>query len=1082
MSTDSRTTSTSSDRREIKPRRQRARPWFPANTTGALIALTCATVLTNITSSGPLRADEPSVADITAEDEAFFEAKIRPLLVARCLECHSGETAEASLRLDTAAGVRAGGEQGPVLDQDDPLASRLLLAVRRDDTVAAMPPDEPLSNDEIELLSEWVARGAPDPRTDSDRRIGGLSVDEARQWWSFQPLELSATPDLSRITHRDSISTRVDAYLAPTTEAIGLSPAGPADRRTLLRRLSYDLTGLPPTESEVRQFDDDQRPDAIARQVDRLLASAAHGERWGRHWLDLVRYADTAGENSDHPLPHAWRYRNWVIDSWNQDASVDDFIRWQIAGDLIATERTEPLDETERGGPIVATGYLAIARRFGHDSNKDMHPTYEDTIDTLGKSLLGLTLGCARCHAHKYDPVSSSDYYALYGVFASTKFSFAGCEAIQQPSDAVPIVDEAVWADRHASLQEQHASVSAELTAARSDIDRVAQAMMAASKGEPLIKGAIDQASETQWAYRDDNGTPTPITVRAGDALLFTLGPKGNHGADTTRVAWTIRAADGQATWDATTDLIDDFLAGNPNSQDDGSLWVLLDGRTYLPLADSVRDLDGQSGLHVWRQGELPSIFVTSGPNPVPVWTTLAPRTLFMHPASDGPVAFAWIAPRDLQVTMSGTVADAHGEGGDGVDFRIDHVPGESLDLAAALQANAARVRELEQQLATLTAQLPSRPVAFAVQEGMPHDEAIQIKGEPEHLGDVVPRRWLEVLGHDELGDELSSGRRVLAERLVPSHSPLASRVFVNRLWAHLFGRGIVRTLNDFGTRGDLPTHPALLDRLAEDLVASQSSKLVMRRIVLSDAYQRASLQSLEPTMNASHDPVGSSAQPRLVSVSDVHESGAARSGGEVNSIAEYRERDPQLTSYAYFERRRLSAEELRDSLLLAAGELDWRAGAEHPFPAQESWSFTQHQPFADLYPHQKRSVYLMVKRNRRDPFLSLFDGADPSATTPRRQVTTVPTQALYFFNDPFFHERAAATAELARAVANRDDRLFVNEVTRRAWQRDATSREQELFAALRERWPAEGIERERAADQAIARVILASSQFLYLE
>ena len=215
----------------------------------------------------------------------------------------------------------------------------------------------------------------------------------------------------------------------------GLTPLGPADRRTLIRRATFDLTGLPPTPEEVEAFLADRSPDAFAKVVDRLLASPRYGERWGRHWLDVVRYADSAGENSDHPLPHAWRYRNWVIDAFNRDQPYDEFIREQIAGDLLA-KQGPPEKAADR---IVATGYLAIARRFGHEIDKDIHLTLEDAIDTLGKSVLGLTIGCARCHTHKYDPITAEDYYALYGILASTKFSFPGCEPAQQPRDLVPL-------------------------------------------------------------------------------------------------------------------------------------------------------------------------------------------------------------------------------------------------------------------------------------------------------------------------------------------------------------------------------------------------------------------------------------------------------------------------------------------------------------------------------------------------------------------------------------------------------------------------------------------------------------------
>ena len=225
-------------------------------------------------------------------------------------------------------------------------------------------------------------------------------------------------------------------------QAEGLTPSPEADRQTLIRRATYDLTGLPPTPEQVDAFLADPSPLAYETLIDRLLESPHYGERWGRHWLDLVRYADTAGENSDHPIPQAWRYRNWVIDAFNRDLPYDEFVREQIAGDLL--HANDPADRYAAG--VVSTGFLAIARRFDHDSDKHMHLTFEDTIDTMGKTFLGLSIACARCHDHKYDPISSNDYYALYGILNSTRFAFPGCEAKQQPRDLVPMLSPAEWA------------------------------------------------------------------------------------------------------------------------------------------------------------------------------------------------------------------------------------------------------------------------------------------------------------------------------------------------------------------------------------------------------------------------------------------------------------------------------------------------------------------------------------------------------------------------------------------------------------------------------------------------------------
>ncbi|MCA9055878.1 MAG: DUF1549 domain-containing protein, partial [Planctomycetaceae bacterium] len=303
-------------------------------------------------------------------DDDFFEKSVRPLLINRCYACHAGEKAGGGLSLETRAGWQRGGESGPAIVAGHPEESLLIEAIRYQ-SLEMPPPDAggKLSDDEISILTRWVELGAPDPR-DGTERLGGMSREAAAAWWAFQPLpEVTASPTPDEI----------DALLDREIVARQLTRAQPADKRTLLRRVTYDLTGLPPTADEMAAFLADDSPEAFAHVVDRLLAMPQYGEHWGRHWLDVVRYADTAGENTDRPLPHAWRYRNWVIDSLNADLSYDQFVRLQLCGDLI----TGGQSAEEHAAGIVATGYLAIARRFGHDIDKDMHLTCEDVIDNL---------------------------------------------------------------------------------------------------------------------------------------------------------------------------------------------------------------------------------------------------------------------------------------------------------------------------------------------------------------------------------------------------------------------------------------------------------------------------------------------------------------------------------------------------------------------------------------------------------------------------------------------------------------------------------------------------------------------------
>ncbi len=719
-----------------------------------------------------------SLYAVDAQSLDFFEKQVRPLLVKRCFACHSGTKAGGGLSLETAAAWQQGGESGPAIVPGQPDESLLVKAINYDSL--EMPPSDQggkLPQDEIAVLTKWIAMGAPDPRGEQNT-LGGMRRDQAHSWWSFQPL-----PHV----HPDPVPTQIDAFLQARLEQHSLTTTTAADKRTLIRRATYDLTGLPPTPEEVDAFLADDAVDAFDKVIDRLLESNQYGARWGRHWLDIVRYADTAGENTDRPLPHAWRYRNWVLDAVNRDMPYDQFVRMQICGDLVSTDGSQE----ERAEGIIATGYLAVARRFGHDIDKDIHLMHEDVIDNVGKCLLGLTLGCARCHDHKYDPITASDYYALYGIFNSTRFSFPGCEPKGQPRDLVPLID--------------------------------------------------------------------------------------------------------------------------------------------------------------------------------------------------------------------GAVADT---------------------LTADYQK---KLKEYEEQA-------PVIPVAYAVADAEPRNARLHQRGDPEQLGDEIPRRWLSVFGGEPVAADGSSGRRDLADWII--EHPLSARVMVNRIWQWHFGRGLVATANDFGSRGEPPSHGELLDWLAAHFHATGYRMKPMHRLIMkSAAYQR---------------------------------------GSTVQTI--HAEKDPDNRWLARFSRRRLTAEEIRDSLLSASGALDLSVGEAHPFPPEADWTFTQHNPFSAVYDTNRRSVFMMVQRQQRHPYLALFDGADPNSSTATRQSTTVPTQALYFLNDPFFHAQAEMLAEsICRQV---DESARLRFAFRRLFQRTATAVETEIAHRFLATYP--GNTHDKWA--AYARVLMASNEFLYVD
>ena len=380
--------------------------------------------------------DGANTAPIPDDQLAFFERKIRPLLIEHCYDCHSekSDNVEGHLLVDSAPTMLRGGTAGPAIIPGDPEHSLLIEAVRYNNQDIAMPPDGKLTKEQIASLEEWIRMGAPDPRQSTTTiPMKTIDVAEAREFWSFRPV---ADPTVPTVKNADWPATDIDRFVLAELERRKLDPVHNASKRKLIRRATFDLIGLPPAPAEIQAFINDTSPQAFEIVVERLLASPQYGERWGRHWMDLVRYADTAGENSDFPIPQAYLYRNYIIDAFNSDKPYDEFLREQIAGDLLPAA-----SDVERNEHTVATGYIAISRRFGSViENYPQHLTIEDTIDNMSRVILGLTVSCARCHDHKFDPILQTDYYGLYGIFKSTKYAFPGIELDKKPRDFVPLL------------------------------------------------------------------------------------------------------------------------------------------------------------------------------------------------------------------------------------------------------------------------------------------------------------------------------------------------------------------------------------------------------------------------------------------------------------------------------------------------------------------------------------------------------------------------------------------------------------------------------------------------------------------
>jgi len=845
----------------------------------------------------------------------FFEEKIRPALADNCYGCHSEKSKkpQGGLLLDSIEAMLKGGASGqPAIVPGDPEKSLLIKAIRHTDAKLRMPMDGKLPDQALKDFEAWVKMGAPAPRVSSTVASNqpAYNFDEARKFWSFQPVRDHQPP---KVKNEAWVKSPIDRFILAELEEKGLKPVVDADKRALIRRATFDLTGLPPTPEEVEEFLKDRSSNAFEKVVDRLLASQAYGEKWGRHWLDVARYADTAGDNSDYPVAAAYRYRNYVIESFNKDKPYDQFIREQIAGDIIEKPRQEK---------ILATGYLAMSRRFG-SRNKEMNLTIDDTIDNLGKTFLGLSVSCARCHDHKFDPIPQRDYYALYGVFNSVRYSFPGAEIYPHPAEMVALVGgkEAV------NFYKQQKELS--------EIDDAVERM----KTE---RGVAARNKKMKEAAAADAESPTA----AGKEAKPSETKRNNEAAG-----------------------VQETEAGREA------------GTENLP-ADYDRDLNNN---------------------------------------------------RKAQAS--------------------NRMPDE-------VEAEWTRVRARQSEL---HARYINAPKAYAVVEGLPANARIHRKGDPKSPGDEVPRGFLTILGAQQVPkDHRGSGREFLAGWIADAKNPLTARVMVNRIWAYHFGKGIVQTPNDFGARGQRPTHPELLDWLTLRFIeGGWSIKKMHKLMMLSRVYRLAS---------------GAAETGRLTR-------GATVRNAAPNSIIDV------ANGYLWrFNRRRLDAEEIRDSVLTLSGALDRSMGGEHPFPPEQTWRFTQHEQFFAVYDTNRRSVYVMQQRLKKHPFFEVFDGADTNAGADTRAQSVTPVQALFLMNSPFMHEQSDHFA-LRVGMAYDTLRDRIDYAFRLAYGRAAKVEEireaENYLRRIRLELQASGISADQLNQKALAsylRVVMSSNEFLYVD
>ncbi|MCG3195756.1 MAG: hypothetical protein GHCLOJNM_00223 [bacterium] len=576
------------------------------------------------------------VPTVDSRDLEFFEKRVRPVLADNCFQCHGPEKQKGGLRLDGPEGLRDGGKSGPPILPGDPENSLLVRAIRYTDPALQMPPSGKLEEGKIADLVEWIRRGAPYPSPPPNgKRSLRLSVEEARQTWPYTPPKEPMPPEVRDVTW---VANPIDRFILSKLENKGLHPAPPADKRTLLRRVTFDLTGLPPTPEEMEGFLADSSPGAFEKVVERLLASTHYGERWGRHWLDVVRYTDSfdSRATAEQDVTESHRYRDWVVDAYNRDMPYDQFLSYQIAGDLIPTEGPDPGFNREG---IIATGLLAIGNWPGGDADKEKMVTdiVDDQIDVVMRGMLGVTFTCARCHDHKFDPFSMSDYYSLAGVFFSSHIlPGPGKKTEGSPVLKIPLLSKG------------------ELAAREQETARVTE-----------LQGQIQSLVEGQKAELARARLP-----ETGKYLL---------------AAWRCREAGMEASAFASKEDLDPRLLEG---------WLGYLGFTRHPLLPKkVQNLHNLVGLSAWIAEEtLPAVVANSLDKPLEYLTVIQPaRSLVVHPGPEEAVGVAWRSPVSATVAVNGSVADADSKGGDGIEWRlVVETQEKDIPLAEGLIENGA--------------------------------------------------------------------------------------------------------------------------------------------------------------------------------------------------------------------------------------------------------------------------------------------------------------------------------------------------------------------------------------------------------
>jgi hypothetical protein len=736
--------------------------------------------------AGPEGADGGKPGGAAApEAEEFFEAKVRPVLAENCFKCHGEDRQRGGLRLDSPEALQKGRGEGPVIVAGDPERSIMIHAVRQDGEIK-MPPAGKLPDESVKTLIAWVKMGAPWPARDAGAVAAvapAASLEETH--WAFQPIRDPPVPDVEDAAW---CSSPIDRFILAELEEKGLSPAPPADPRSLIRRVTFGLTGLPPAPEEVESFVSDPSADALAKVVDRLLASPRHGERWGRHWLDVARYADTKGYvfEEERRFPYSYTYRDYVIRAFNEDLPYDRFVVEQIAADLL------PLGEDR--APLAAMGFLTLGRRFLNQKPDII----DDRIDVVSRGIMGLTVTCARCHDHKYDPIPTADYYSLYGVFASAV----------EPRE-LPLIGKPEETDEYRAFKKELETREGEVsrflegehreTVAKLRKQAPAYLVEVATKADPQPNVPTSEIRAFNRAAGDLNAL---IVRRWRERLKDTA--KAHHPVFAAWHAFAAIPAEelGARAGEVTRQVASNGLAGGPLNP------LVAQAFAGDPPAD-MKAVAERYGALLARAGEAWEEAIKAGKEP--------------------PTALADAALEEIRKEIHGPESPAS----------VPVAEAERhLNRAGRGKLNQLRKKVEEWKVTSRGAP----PRAMSLEDGRVRPQRIFIRGNARNEGEEVPRRFLDVLTRGERKPFTEgSGRLELARAIASSENPLTARVIANRVWTLHFGAGLVRTPGDFGARSDPPTHPELLDWLATRFIeGGWSLKKLHRTIILSSAYRQS--------------------------------------------------------------------------------------------------------------------------------------------------------------------------------------------------------------------------------------------------